>query len=70
MRVKEAELFCPFESRMDFTISKLRCAGNYQGLFILRCSPRDYDKYYLSFVVGVSERLNAVNWSRSATAGP
>ncbi|XP_029693077.1 tyrosine-protein kinase JAK2a isoform X1 [Takifugu rubripes] len=37
---------------MDFTLSKLRCAGNYQGLFILRCSPRDYDKYYLSFVVG------------------
>lgn len=45
---------------MDFTISKLRCAGNYQGLFILRCSPRDYDKYYLSFVVGVCEHFNAV----------
>lgn len=40
---------------MDFTISKLRCAGNYQGLFLLRCSPRDYHKYYLSFVVGVSQ---------------
>lgn len=45
---------------MDSTLSKLRCAGNYEGLFILRCSPRDYDKYYLSFVVGVSEHLTAV----------
>lgn len=44
---------------MDFTISKLRCAGNYQGLFILRVSPRDYDKYYLSFVVGVSQQFVA-----------
>lgn len=47
---------------MDFTVSKLRCSGNYQGLYILRCSPRDYDKYYMSFVVGVRHRrcLNAV----------
>lgn len=48
---------------MDFTISKLRCAGNYQGLFILRCSPRDYDRYYLSFVVGVSRHFDAAGCS-------
>lgn len=41
---------------MDFTMAKLRCSGNYQGLYILRCSPRDYDKYYMSFVVGVGGR--------------
>ncbi|XP_062268891.1 tyrosine-protein kinase JAK2a [Platichthys flesus] len=37
---------------MDFTIGKLRRSGNHQGLYILRCSPRDYDKYFMSFVVG------------------
>uniref|UniRef100_A0A8D3DXG0 Tyrosine-protein kinase n=1 Tax=Scophthalmus maximus TaxID=52904 RepID=A0A8D3DXG0_SCOMX len=35
---------------MEFTISKLRRSGNHQGLYILRCSPRDYDKYFMSFV--------------------
>uniref|UniRef100_A0A8D3CVJ0 Tyrosine-protein kinase n=1 Tax=Scophthalmus maximus TaxID=52904 RepID=A0A8D3CVJ0_SCOMX len=34
---------------MEFTISKLRRSGNHQGLYILRCSPRDYDKYFMSF---------------------
>uniref|UniRef100_A0A665VNN0 Tyrosine-protein kinase n=1 Tax=Echeneis naucrates TaxID=173247 RepID=A0A665VNN0_ECHNA len=37
---------------MEFTIGKLRRCGNHQGLYILRCSPRDYDKYFMSFVVG------------------
>ncbi|KAL6097012.1 jak2 [Pungitius sinensis] len=37
---------------MEFTIAKLRRSGNHQGLYILRCSPRDYDKYFISFVVG------------------
>nr|XP_019938074.1 PREDICTED: tyrosine-protein kinase JAK2-like [Paralichthys olivaceus] len=37
---------------MEFTIGKLRRFGNHQGLYILRCSPRDYDKYFMSFVVG------------------
>uniref|UniRef100_A0AAQ4QIG8 Tyrosine-protein kinase n=1 Tax=Gasterosteus aculeatus aculeatus TaxID=481459 RepID=A0AAQ4QIG8_GASAC len=35
-----------------FTIAKLRRSGNHQGLYILRCSPKDYDKYFISFVVG------------------
>uniref|UniRef100_A0A8C5GAA4 Tyrosine-protein kinase n=1 Tax=Gouania willdenowi TaxID=441366 RepID=A0A8C5GAA4_GOUWI len=35
---------------MDFTIGKLRRFGNHQGLYILRCSPKDYDKYFMSFV--------------------
>ncbi|KAG7498689.1 tyrosine-protein kinase JAK2-like [Solea senegalensis] len=37
---------------MEFTIGKLRRSGNHQGLYILRCSPRHYDKYFMSFVVG------------------
>uniref|UniRef100_A0AAQ4PYC5 Tyrosine-protein kinase n=1 Tax=Gasterosteus aculeatus aculeatus TaxID=481459 RepID=A0AAQ4PYC5_GASAC len=34
---------------MEFTIAKLRRSGNHQGLYILRCSPKDYDKYFISF---------------------
>ncbi|XP_061763449.1 tyrosine-protein kinase JAK2a [Nerophis ophidion] len=37
---------------MEFTISKLRRSGNHQGLYMLRRSPRDYDKFFMSFVVG------------------
>ncbi|CAB1352083.1 unnamed protein product [Coregonus sp. 'balchen'] len=37
---------------MDFAISKLRRSGNHKGLYILRSSPKDYNKYFLSFVVG------------------
>ncbi|XP_075901103.1 tyrosine-protein kinase JAK2a isoform X2 [Nelusetta ayraudi] len=37
---------------MEFTIGKLRRSGNQQGLYVLRCSPRDYDKFFMSFVVG------------------
>lgn len=47
------EIFGLFDNRMEFTIGKLRCSGNHQGLYILRCSPRDYDKYFMSFVLGV-----------------
>lgn len=39
---------------MEFTIAKLRRSGNRQGLYMLRRSPRDYDKLFMSFVVGVS----------------
>ncbi|CAF93163.1 unnamed protein product, partial [Tetraodon nigroviridis] len=49
---RRSPIFCCSGNRMEFTLSKLRCYGNYQGLYILRCSPRDYDKYYMSFVVG------------------
>ncbi|KAM4532916.1 tyrosine-protein kinase JAK2a [Fundulus diaphanus] len=44
--------YCHGPVSMEFTISKLRRSGNYQGLYILRCSPRDYDKFFMSFVVG------------------
>lgn len=56
---------------MEFTVGKLRCSGNYQGLYILRCSPRDYDKYYMSFVVGVRRRraFDAVKRRGGGTAG-
>ncbi|KAJ0057158.1 hypothetical protein NL108_002092, partial [Boleophthalmus pectinirostris] len=44
--------YCHGPVSMEFTISKLRLGGNHQGLYILRCSPRDYDKFFMSFVVG------------------
>ncbi|XP_034565483.1 tyrosine-protein kinase JAK2-like [Notolabrus celidotus] len=44
--------YCHGPVSMEFTIGKLRRSGNHQGLYILRCSPRDYDKFFMSFVVG------------------
>ncbi|KAM7369106.1 hypothetical protein PAMP_013401 [Pampus punctatissimus] len=44
--------YCHGPVSMEFTTGKLRRSGNHQGLYILRCSPRDYDKFYVSFVVG------------------
>uniref|UniRef100_A0A672JDA0 Tyrosine-protein kinase n=1 Tax=Salarias fasciatus TaxID=181472 RepID=A0A672JDA0_SALFA len=44
--------YCHGPVSMEFTIGKLRRSGNHQGLYILRCSPRDYNKYFMSFVVG------------------
>lgn len=40
--------------RMEFAINRLRRCGNHKGLYILRCSPKDYNKFFLSFIVGVS----------------
>ncbi|MCJ8741247.1 hypothetical protein PDJAM_G00068510 [Pangasius djambal] len=37
---------------MEFAISRLRRCDNAKGMYILRCSPKDYNKYFLSFVVG------------------
>ncbi|KAI5612743.1 tyrosine-protein kinase JAK2 isoform X1, partial [Silurus asotus] len=37
---------------MEFAISRLRRCDNAKGMYILRYSPKDYDKYFLSFVVG------------------
>uniref|UniRef100_A0A672ZIP5 non-specific protein-tyrosine kinase n=1 Tax=Sphaeramia orbicularis TaxID=375764 RepID=A0A672ZIP5_9TELE len=40
--------YCHGPVSMEFTIGKLRHSGNHQGLYILRCSPRDYDKYFMT----------------------
>lgn len=40
--------------RTEFAISRLRRCESQRGVFILRCSPKDYDRYFLSFVVEVS----------------
>ncbi|XP_056586772.1 tyrosine-protein kinase JAK2a isoform X3 [Triplophysa dalaica] len=35
----------------EFAISRLRRCDNQTGVYILRCSPKDYHKYFLSFVI-------------------
>ncbi|XP_072311438.1 tyrosine-protein kinase JAK2-like [Eucyclogobius newberryi] len=50
--------YCHGPVSMEFTISKLRLTGNHQGLYILRCSPRDYDKFFMSFVVGYESMVD------------
>lgn len=44
---------CSFFCRLEFAISRLQKCGSKQGLFILRCSPKDFNKYFLTFPVEV-----------------
>uniref|UniRef100_A0A8C7NVN9 Tyrosine-protein kinase n=1 Tax=Oncorhynchus mykiss TaxID=8022 RepID=A0A8C7NVN9_ONCMY len=37
---------------MDFAINRLQKSGNKRGLYILRCSAKDFNKYFLTFTVG------------------
>uniref|UniRef100_A0A4W5QQQ5 Tyrosine-protein kinase n=1 Tax=Hucho hucho TaxID=62062 RepID=A0A4W5QQQ5_9TELE len=37
---------------MDFAINRLQKSGNKRGLYILRSSPKDFNKYFLTFTVG------------------
>uniref|UniRef100_A0A8C0GJZ9 Tyrosine-protein kinase n=1 Tax=Chelonoidis abingdonii TaxID=106734 RepID=A0A8C0GJZ9_CHEAB len=39
---------------MDFATNKLRKAGNQTGYYVLRCSPKDFKKYFLTFAIEVS----------------
>uniref|UniRef100_A0A670ZW69 Tyrosine-protein kinase n=1 Tax=Pseudonaja textilis TaxID=8673 RepID=A0A670ZW69_PSETE len=36
---------------MDFAISKLKKAGNQTGYYVLRCSPKEFNKYFLTFAM-------------------
>ncbi|CAB1318153.1 unnamed protein product [Coregonus sp. 'balchen'] len=45
--------YCHGPVLMEFAISKLRRSGNHKGLYILRSSPKDYNKYFLTFVVEI-----------------
>ncbi|KAL0979614.1 hypothetical protein UPYG_G00187300 [Umbra pygmaea] len=42
---------------MEFAINRLQKSGNKRGLYILRCSPKDYNKYFLTFAVGVYDNI-------------
>uniref|UniRef100_A0A8C1W1X0 Tyrosine-protein kinase n=1 Tax=Cyprinus carpio TaxID=7962 RepID=A0A8C1W1X0_CYPCA len=49
------ESYCHGPISMEFAISKLRKSGNQRGLFVLRCSPKDFNKYFLTLPVGAYE---------------
>lgn len=42
-----------FLCRLEFAVNRLQKCGNKQGLFILQCSPKDFNKYFLTFPVEV-----------------
>uniref|UniRef100_A0A8C4XEK7 Tyrosine-protein kinase n=1 Tax=Erpetoichthys calabaricus TaxID=27687 RepID=A0A8C4XEK7_ERPCA len=51
-RLLEAiQSFCHGPVSMEFAINKLKRAGNLKGLYILRCSPKEFNKYFITFVV-------------------
>nr|XP_061800654.1 tyrosine-protein kinase JAK2-like [Nerophis lumbriciformis] len=56
--LEDIQSHCHGPVSMEFTIAKLRRAGNRQGLYILRRSPRDYDKFFMSFVVGYDTAMD------------
>lgn len=46
------QCYCHGPVSMEFAINRLRRCGNHRGLYILRSSPKDYNKFLLSFIVG------------------
>ncbi|XP_026110435.1 tyrosine-protein kinase JAK2a [Carassius auratus] len=57
-RVLEAiQISCHGPVSTEFAISRLRRCENHRGVYILRCSPKDYDRYFLSFVVEAEGQL-------------
>ncbi|KAG8455184.1 hypothetical protein GDO86_001397 [Hymenochirus boettgeri] len=43
--------YCHGPVLMEFAINKLKKASNQKGLFILRCSPKEFNKYFLTFSI-------------------
>lgn len=57
-RLLEAiQINCHGPVSTEFAISCLRRCENQTGIYILRCSPKDYDKYFLSFVIECDGQL-------------
>uniref|UniRef100_A0A667XE92 Tyrosine-protein kinase n=1 Tax=Myripristis murdjan TaxID=586833 RepID=A0A667XE92_9TELE len=50
---------------MEFAINRLQKSGNKRGLYILRCSPKDFNKYFLTFPVGVQYKHCQITRSAS-----
>ncbi|XP_063311167.1 tyrosine-protein kinase JAK2 [Pelobates fuscus] len=47
--------YCHGPISMEFAINKLKKSGSKKGLFILRCCPKEFNKYFLTFAI---ERAN------------
>ncbi|MEE6459204.1 hypothetical protein FKM82_000566 [Ascaphus truei] len=43
--------YCHGPVSMEFAINKLKRAGSQKGVFILRCSPKEFNKYFLTFAI-------------------
>lgn len=41
---------------MEFAHNRLHKCGNKRGLYILRCSPKDFNKYFLTFPIEVKKK--------------
>ncbi|KPP62855.1 tyrosine-protein kinase JAK2-like [Scleropages formosus] len=52
--LESLESYCHGPITSEFAISKLRKCENHKGLYILRSSPKEFNKYFLSFPVAVS----------------
>uniref|UniRef100_A0A8C7YL80 Tyrosine-protein kinase n=1 Tax=Oryzias sinensis TaxID=183150 RepID=A0A8C7YL80_9TELE len=52
---------------MEFAVNRLQKCGNKHGLYILRCSPKDYNKYFLTFPLEVRMNYKHCLIIRSAT---
>uniref|UniRef100_A0A667Y3U0 Tyrosine-protein kinase n=1 Tax=Myripristis murdjan TaxID=586833 RepID=A0A667Y3U0_9TELE len=52
---------------MEFAINRLQKSGNKRGLYILRCSPKDFNKYFLTFPVYDAVEYKHCQITRSAS---
>lgn len=46
-----------YYNRMEFAVNKIKKAGNHKGFYILRCSPKEFNKYFLTVAVEVSPHM-------------
>ncbi|XP_046871688.1 tyrosine-protein kinase JAK2 [Hypomesus transpacificus] len=51
--VEAISCHCHGPISIEFAIHKLQKSGNKYGLYLLRCSPKDFNKYFLTFAVRV-----------------
>ncbi|XP_070598682.1 tyrosine-protein kinase JAK2 isoform X1 [Erythrolamprus reginae] len=49
--LENIQSYCHGPISMDFAINKLKKAGNQPGYYVLRCSPKEFNKYFLTFAV-------------------
>ncbi|XP_014897348.1 tyrosine-protein kinase JAK2 [Poecilia latipinna] len=56
--VEAISCHCHGPISMEFAVSRLQKCGDKRGLYILRCSPKDFNKYFLTFPVEVFDTVD------------
>ncbi|XP_038155599.1 tyrosine-protein kinase JAK2 isoform X2 [Cyprinodon tularosa] len=56
--VEAISCHCHGPISMEFAVSRFQKCGNKRGLYILRCSPKDFNKYFITFPVEVLDSVN------------